>query len=543
MYIVIIEPKSDNSISYEQPASYRHYMEQTKILYKNMPYELCLGGLSALAATALFWGRLNHTQLFLWLSVAFLSYAARFVLGKLFKEFFSEKKANRWFALMVGGILLAGIIWGMMGVIASSQASVSRIGFTLFWICCLSLASIAIYSCHFTAVLAFSAPALSLPLLYLLYQGSEISYTLAVMLIVFQLILLASTKGMQKVFLPLWSMQKEHSHLLEELEENHNQLDKLNVALKTSNDKTLKTEYSLQETTENFHQVKSKVKTLTNILDRAALNCPVTGLPNRRHLNDLLNAEWKRLRRTKKPLSLIMFDLDNAEENRDFYRSQPGQECLKYIANILRKFARRGGDMAARYWNTRFVLLLVEANSNNALRIAESLRKRIEKEQITYTGLDKRQIITIHVGAATMLPNRDTTFKTLIERADAALYESKFHGGNKVMSYRSLDKIRLEHWNRKIEGSLTEDGLLQKLRAWGFGASKIAYPPNVVVPDKFPETETIWALLTGQIHVMLEGQSIMLRPGDCLFLPPGSICSTVIKSKVPVLIYEAIPLS
>ncbi len=88
--------------------------------------------------------------------------------------------------------------------------------------------------------------------------------------------------------------------------------------------------------------------------------------------------------REGRPLSLIMFDLDDGDGNAAFYRSVAGSACLCRIAEVARGHARRAADTAGRYGETRFGILLPGANTATARRIAEDLRRAIEAERIAH---------------------------------------------------------------------------------------------------------------------------------------------------------------
>ena len=129
--------------------------------------------------------------------------------------------------------------------------------------------------------------------------------------------------------------------MLNDVDDRKEQVSTLNIALKTHAEKQERTVSELPRTTAVLEASELKARALAGTLVRISTKCSVTGLLNTRHFTEILATEWPRLMRDKKPLSLIMFDLDDGERNRDFYRSAQGAKCLRRVAGIVR---RRNSD-------------------------------------------------------------------------------------------------------------------------------------------------------------------------------------------------------
>ena len=158
---------------------------------------------------------------------------------------------------------------------------------------------------------------------------------------------------------------------------------------------------------------------------------PVTGLPNRRRMEEVLGAEWRRGLRIGTPLSLVMVDVDSFKIVNDTHGHQAGDECLRLVAATLVDVAGRTGDLVARYGGDEFVVMLPETPLEGALVVAEAARSRVEVLGIPgASSVDER--VTISVGAAAMIPAADSSPATLISRADQALYCAKREGRNRV---------------------------------------------------------------------------------------------------------------
>ena len=161
----------------------------------------------------------------------------------------------------------------------------------------------------------------------------------------------------------------------------------------------------------------------------------LTKLANRRYFDETLNNEWKRAKRGSHPLSLILIDIDSFKSYNDTYGHQEGDACLKNISRSIKPYAKRPGDLAARYGGEEFALILPCANSHNAVKIAEKVRKRVQTLKITHNGskVDGCKTISISAGVSTMVPGTDASQSLLFNQADKALYSAKNQGRNQVV--------------------------------------------------------------------------------------------------------------
>jgi two-component system, cell cycle response regulator len=130
-----------------------------------------------------------------------------------------------------------------------------------------------------------------------------------------------------------------------------------------------------------------------------------------------------------KPLSVVMMDIDNFKTFNDTYGHSCGDVVLKETAVTLQEHVR-AGDLAARYGGEEFCLLLSNTDGPSAVVISERIRKSVEGNRIPYEGQSLG--VTLSLGAAQYDFARDFTMKTLMDRADRALYQSKHEGRNRV---------------------------------------------------------------------------------------------------------------
>jgi two-component system, sensor histidine kinase LadS len=159
---------------------------------------------------------------------------------------------------------------------------------------------------------------------------------------------------------------------------------------------------------------------------------PLTGLANRRKLDETLESEWNRCLRHKAPLSLIMADVDHFKDYNDLFGHKAGDQRLCQIADAMKRHARRAGDLAVRYGGEEFVLLLPNLDAASAFNLAEAIRTSLER-----SGQRPAENITISFGVATTVPGEGEKPENLILDADGAMYEAKRGGRNRTVSSSS----------------------------------------------------------------------------------------------------------
>jgi diguanylate cyclase (GGDEF)-like protein len=160
----------------------------------------------------------------------------------------------------------------------------------------------------------------------------------------------------------------------------------------------------------------------------------LTGIANRRQLDETFQTEWRRSFRHDTPISVVMFDLDEFKSFNDAYGHQAGDECLRQVAAALRDGLRRAGDLVARYGGEEFAAVLPESDLRGALQYADAARLAVENLAITHGSSPVAPVVTVSVGVASALPRRGGSPTELIARADQALYQAKRKGKNRVES-------------------------------------------------------------------------------------------------------------
>ena len=167
-------------------------------------------------------------------------------------------------------------------------------------------------------------------------------------------------------------------------------------------------------------------------LSRLSFADALTGLPNRRRLDEVLDSEWRRALRLQQPLAVVLADIDAFKAYNDTLGHPEGDRCLAGVADLIRRTTHRAGDFAARYGGEEFLVLLPGADAAAAAVFAEHLRAACEAEAIPHPASPLAPVVTLSVGVASRVPTAEATPMSLVAEADAALYRAKQEGRNRV---------------------------------------------------------------------------------------------------------------
>jgi diguanylate cyclase (GGDEF)-like protein len=185
-------------------------------------------------------------------------------------------------------------------------------------------------------------------------------------------------------------------------------------------------------------EIANQLRDLTQVLRKLSLIDPLTEVANRRAFEQTAEQEFKRARRSKKALSVLLFDVDHFKMYNDHYGHQAGDLCLHKVAQEVQATIKRPGDMLARYGGEEFAIILPETDIQGASIIAERILKSVEQLAIRHDYNSAAPVVTVSVGVATYdTYDAECTPEKLIEMADKAMYEAKKQGRNRVASMQS----------------------------------------------------------------------------------------------------------
>jgi diguanylate cyclase (GGDEF)-like protein len=157
----------------------------------------------------------------------------------------------------------------------------------------------------------------------------------------------------------------------------------------------------------------------------------LTGIHNKRYLLEFLDRELARSARHKRPLSLVMFDLDRFKTINDELGHLAGDFTLREIVSMIKEAIRKE-ELFARYGGEEFIVVLPETNREGAMQMSERLRELVEKHQFQYEG--KGYKVTISLGVVSTEGEENLTPNDVIRQADDRLYQAKREGRNRVVA-------------------------------------------------------------------------------------------------------------
>jgi len=191
-----------------------------------------------------------------------------------------------------------------------------------------------------------------------------------------------------------------------------------------------------------------KLKQQSDLLRDLGKRDPLTGIANRRALDEQIGLEWRRALRSGEPLSLMMIDIDHFKKYNDHYGHLEGDSCLRKVAQAMTSVATRASDLAARFGGEEFAVLLANTNTEQAMIVAKRLCEAVRDLQIPHAPAAPSDYVTISIGVGSLTPTISTepangasshsaehglrTARQLFELADGALYAAKAGGRNRV---------------------------------------------------------------------------------------------------------------
>lgn len=161
----------------------------------------------------------------------------------------------------------------------------------------------------------------------------------------------------------------------------------------------------------------------------------LTGLKNRRAFDEHLTRTWQQALRDRRPLVVMLIDVDDFKEFNDHYGHQAGDDALQRIAAVVDGFAKRPLDLAARYGGEEFAVIVFDVPRTLAAKLAEQLRAAVQNLGIEHDGQVSAGLVTvtISVGIAIVRPRLERSPDGAVQLADEALYAAKRAGRNRVV--------------------------------------------------------------------------------------------------------------
>jgi len=183
-------------------------------------------------------------------------------------------------------------------------------------------------------------------------------------------------------------------------------------------------------------RVRNQIQIVNQLrkIEYLCLHDHLTQMPNRRNFDGRLDMEWNNAIREQKPVSILIMDMDNFKKLNDKYGHKQGDIVLQTISKILPRELKRPRDFFARWGGEEFAVLLPDTPLSAALDIAEKIRTNIHNTEIPRAD-GPALSVTISIGVNSRLPDKGDSVEQFVSNADAALYNAKQAGKNRVHGF------------------------------------------------------------------------------------------------------------
>lgn len=192
----------------------------------------------------------------------------------------------------------------------------------------------------------------------------------------------------------------------------------------------------LQDRNNKISQLNQQLEAAQRELEHLVRIDPLTQLANRRYLDATLEREWLRLGRDRKPLSLLMADIDFFKPYNDRYGHPAGDQCLIEVAQVFLAAVRRSDDVVARYGGEELAIVLPNTDEHGAIAVAQNLIALLAAKQIPHRASPVCDYVTVSIGISTLIPDLKSGVEMLLNQADTALYHTKMNTRNGFSVYR-----------------------------------------------------------------------------------------------------------
>ncbi len=185
-------------------------------------------------------------------------------------------------------------------------------------------------------------------------------------------------------------------------------------------------------------------------LAETAMQDGLTGIPNRRRFDEHLQRAWAQSIRDRKPIALLLADIDHFKPYNDRYGHQAGDEAMKHVAGTLARFARRPLDLTARYGGEEFAIILFDTKRSDAEHLGAEILEAVQKLAIPHQDSGAAPVLTISIGIACVVPAARRSWAGLVQLADQALYAAKDGGRNRLeVLEQEYEHMQTGYFHRK----------------------------------------------------------------------------------------------
>lgn len=215
---------------------------------------------------------------------------------------------------------------------------------------------------------------------------------------------------------------------------------KMFAALTTQAAAAIKNALLYEQLKDYSHTLEMKVAERTVELEKAmqelhrhATLDGLTQVANRRKFDSYLSQQWEKLAKDSLPISLILCDVDYFKRYNDTYGHQAGDDCLRKIAQAISSAVKNPAYLVARYGGEEFAVIMPNTSVKGAIHIAEAIKIELEWLEIPHAQSKVSKSVTVSMGVSSTIPTHSVSPSALIAITDAALYEAKKQGRDRII--------------------------------------------------------------------------------------------------------------
>lgn len=181
-----------------------------------------------------------------------------------------------------------------------------------------------------------------------------------------------------------------------------------------------------------LRQSNDEIRMLNDKLELLAITDSLTGLYNRRYIDQRLKMEWGRCQRTGHPINIAIIDIDYFKNYNDQYGHQAGDDCLVAVADTMTAIFKRAGDTVARYGGEEFIIVMTDISVKQAEHVLHQFQEALKSKAIQHQSSVIDDYLTVSAGLVNIAPKPSDSLHDAIKKADKALYMAKEGGRNQV---------------------------------------------------------------------------------------------------------------
>lgn len=504
-------------------------------VFRQTKTEIALGICFSLVCAGLIWIQTEKTQIHTWLLIITTIYALRYGLVDYLSRLHSSNRNSLGnHLILLIGIIICGVAWASLIIntpFKTGDSQINLIGLGIAGI--LSFIVFVIYLGRMELVLSFAVASLILPILNVI-DSLENHQTTMAFLFAWLVCLLFGSWRISK------QLQTQPVRNIESVNEANLKLqnDRLTNQLSVTQAKVEELTNSLKLTNLDLETTQNKADALSITLNQINPFDLESGLLTEIKHKTILQREWSRMGRLELPITLVYLAIDDFEKYQEGHDKKAASMTFKRVVKIVKNTCQRPGDVFAKLKNSTIAMLLPETELEDSIELANTVCKEVEALNIKHVKNAGNEFVTVSLGIATVIPNDLLTEGEFIKRADSALYEAKFQGGNRVSHYVSHPELRLEHWDENRNGKVSADKLKKKLSTMGFETENKTYLAGGDIKDRRTHAEFAIGLLTGNFMVLIDGDTIKMKAGDILTIPKSLNILCKVKGSETVICYE-----